>query len=187
MFQQCCLGCCSSVRSLPSVHKEAQKCSFLMCLVCTRAVRMLWTRYFAEKHNLHPCKANWKTSNKMFIHLLKEKFKPNGKQLPHHLCCRQWELTNVCCIPITPKPRVGGGKAEADFSKCFSSQNRKRKNDFEAGSTENPVSLVDPAQALFVPFPFLVLCWQLFGIHSTQQQYQKNTLIHSITYKLLYK
>jgi len=45
---------------------------------------------------------------------------------------------------------------------CFSglspSFSGKWRKNFEAGNSENPLSPVNPAQALFAPFPFLMLC-----------------------------
>lgn len=61
------------------------------------------------------------------------------------------------------------------------------EGNFQAGSSEKPLSPMDPVQALFAPFLFLILCCQVFGSYFTQQQYQKtNPKSHKLQ-SLLYK
>lgn len=42
-----------------------------------------------------------------------------GKPLLLHLCCRQLQLPQIWHLLITLKSKVGSGKAEEGFLKCF--------------------------------------------------------------------
>lgn len=67
---------------------------------------------------------------------------------------------------------------------------RNMERNFQAGSSERPLSPMDPVQTLFAPFLLLILCCQVFGNTVSTIQHNNNTKKNPKNHKLqslLYK